>query len=353
VTAPYPSIATASTVDARWQSALSSAEPLSLDVDVTRGDVVEAHHRVHGVVVAHDGTLLARAGAPTLVTWWRSCAKPFQALPFVEDGHHAALHWGTEALALACASHGGEPEHVALADAMLRVSGLDESALACGPHEPLSSRGASIARASGAPWTRLHNNCSGKHAAMLARAVREGHPTDGYHLLTHPGQQRALRAVAEWAELDVTRVACASDGCGVPVFGLPLAHMALAYARLGHAAQAGSTAPHAVVSAMTAHPFLVGGTGRFDTHVMEATEGRVVCKIGAEGVHTLAIPARGLGIAVKVEDGAARAQYPAVLALLQWLDALPGELPTPLQPYANAPVLNTRREAVGVVRRSA
>jgi L-asparaginase II len=260
------------------------------------------------------------------------------------------LGWGLDELALACASHGGEPEHVALAGAMLSAIGLEEGDLVCGPHEPLSSRGARILRESGHRLTRLHNNCSGKHSAMLARAVVEQWPTAGYERDAHPVQRDARRAVSLWSGTSEDAIAVGVDGCGVTVFGLPLANMALSYARLGYAARRGDDAPAQIVAAMTGHPFLIGGTDRFDTVLMNACAGRVLCKIGAEGVHTLAIPDQGLGIALKVEDGAHRAQYQAVLAVLSALGALPDPLPDALRALTGRQVFNTRGEVVGEMR---
>src|SRR4051812_39409609 len=149
-------------------------DQLSLDVIVTRGALVESRHRVHAAVVNASGTPVAMARDSSIVTHWRSCAKPFQIMPLIESGGFDSLAWGDDELALACASHGGEPEHVKIAERMLSAIGLEEGDLACGPHEPLSSRGAKLLREAGERPTRLHNNCSGKHAAMLACAHTSG-----------------------------------------------------------------------------------------------------------------------------------------------------------------------------------
>ncbi len=324
-------------------------ERLSLDVVVTRAGLVESRHRVHAAVVRHDGQRLAEAHEPELVTWWRSCAKPFQVMPMLLDGSFDALGWGDEELALACASHGSEPEHVAVAARMLASVGLGEADLACGPHEPLSARGAELLRAAGAEPTRLHSNCSGKHAAMLARAKGQGWPTAGYEQASHPVQDEAWRTVAEWSDVPATEIARGVDGCGVTVFALPLHGMALAYARLAESARRGDAVAARIVHAMTSHPQLVGGTDRFDTLLMRAGAGRIIAKVGAEGVHSIGLVDRGIGIAIKVEDGAPRAQYPAVLACLQALDALPPRLPAPLAPIAHHVIRNTRGDAVGAV----
>lgn len=296
-----------------------STTALSLDVVVTRGGVVESRHRVDAAVVSAKGELLDQSGNPGVFTWWRSCAKPFQVMPLVERGGLQKLAWNDDQLALACASHGGEPEHVAIAESMLRSIGLEEGDLACGPHEPLSPRGARLLRESGHRITRLHNNCSGKHSAMLAQAHLSSLPTKGYERIEHEVQQNAMRAVALWTGMHESALGVAVDGCGVPVFALPLANMALSYARLVSAAARGHEAAARVVHAMTGNPFLIGGTDRFDTALMQACRGKVLCKIGAEGVHTLALVDRGIGLAIKVEDGTQRAQYPAVLALLAQL----------------------------------
>lgn len=325
----------------------------SLDITVSRNGLVESRHRVHAAVVTADGQLVDGARDPELRVWWRSCAKPFQVMPLLRRQGFESLGWGVEELALACASHGGEPEHVAIASRMLASLGLEEGDLACGPHEPLATRGARLLREAGQRPTRLHNNCSGKHAAMLARAVQLGTTTGGYEQATHVVQRDCRDAVAQWAGLDGDAIDVGVDGCGVSVFALPLANMALAYARLVRAAVEGDAASRRVVSAMTGHPMLVGGTDRFDTVLMDACGGNVVCKIGAEGVHTFAIVDRGLGFALKVEDGAPRAQYPAVLTLLAAYGALPSPLPDALREYVERAVRNTRGEIVGYVATTA
>jgi L-asparaginase II len=323
---------------------------LQLDVVVTRGQVVESCHHVHAAVANASGALTATAGNPSLVTHWRSCAKPFQVLPLLASGGFDELRWGDDQLAISCGSHGGEPEHVAIARQMLADIGLEEGDLACGPHEPLSPRGAKILRETGDRPTRLHNNCSGKHAAMLARAKTGGWPTHGYERPEHEVQRHCLEAVSKWTGLAVDSIGRAVDGCGVVEFSLPLDHMATAYARLACAARDGEEEPARLLHAMQTRPFLVGGSDRFDTVLIEETEGRIVSKVGAEGVHSALIVDRGLGVAVKVEDGATRAQYPALLRALQLLGALPNELPPRLEEFLTRPVRNTRGELVGEVR---
>jgi len=321
---------------------------LALDVVVTRGDIVESRHRVHAAVVEGE-ELIASARDAHLVTMWRSCAKPFQVMPLLVSGGFDQLGWGDEELALACASHGGEPEHLAIAERMLVSMGLEEGDLACGPHEPLSPRGARLWRDGGQPLTRLHNNCSGKHASMLARAHTAGWPTRGYERVDHQVQRCCLGEVSCWSGVPMDDMSVAVDGCGAVVMALPLDRMALAFARLGTAIEAGDEVPARLGAAIRAHPLLVGGTDRFDTVILQETAGRVIAKVGAEGVHTVMIPERRIGFALKVEDGALRAQHTAVVEMLRLLGVY-AELPPRLAEYGRRSVRNTRGEQVGEVR---
>ncbi|MBK5187163.1 MAG: asparaginase [Gemmatimonadaceae bacterium] len=315
-----------------------------------RGDTIESRHRVHAVVRDAEGAVLGSAGDADFLTVWRSCAKPFQLFSFVESGGFDACGWGNEELALACASHGGEPEHVALAARMLKSIGLEEGDLACGAHEPMTRRGVRLMHQAGLAPTRLHNNCSGKHAGMLAFARTQSWSTMGYERLGHEVQDRALAQIARWSGSPRDDMQLMVDGCGVVAVGLPLGALALAFARLGAAAARGDEVPARIVASIAAHPFLFGGTDRFDTVLIEETEGRIISKVGAEGVHAVSIPDAGIAVAIKVEDGAARAQHPATLKLLQLLRVLPDELPPRLAAFARTPIMNTRNELVGEVR---
>ncbi|MFL5594673.1 MAG: asparaginase [Gemmatimonadaceae bacterium] len=320
-----------------------------LDVAVTRGEEIESEHRVHAAVVGADDELLGVARDADAFTYWRSCAKPFQVIPFLSAGGLDALGWGDEQLAIACGSHGGEPEHVEIVEQMLRDLGLEEGDLACGPHDPSSPRGAKILREAGERATRVHNNCSGKHSAMLAMARHKGWPTRGYERREHQVQRTILHEISLWANVPCNKITQAVDGCGVVVFGMTLERMARAYSRFAVAAERGEEYPRRVVDAMSRNPFLVGGTDRVDTALISETNGAVVSKVGAEGVHCALLPERGIGIAIKVEDGAQRAQVPALLRLLQEIDALPDPLPPKLREWMHKPVKNTRGECVGEI----
>jgi L-asparaginase II len=216
-------------------------------------------------------------------------------------------------------------------------------------HEPLAARGAKILRDSGLRPTRLHNNCSGKHASMLARAHLAGWSTHGYEREGHPVQEGCLTSVSEWTELPSSDIDRGIDGCGVVVFNLPLDAMARAYARFASAVARQETIPKRIAAAMSARPFLVGGTERFDTVLIEETRGNVIAKIGAEGVHCAAVIDQGIGVAVKVEDGASRAQYPALLEILRRFGAISDPIPARLVDFARPRIRNTRGETVGEV----
>ncbi len=324
-----------------------------LDVIVTRGDAIESEHRVHAAVVDSCDRLIGTARDPELKTFWRSCAKPFQAIPLIESGGFDAFGWGDEELALTCASHGGEPEHVAIVESMLETLGLEEGDLACGPHEPLSARGAKIVRESGVRLKRVHNNCSGKHTGMLAFAKHRGWSIEGYEQPSHPVQQAMLNQVALWSGVAPSQIDIAIDGCGVSVFGLSLERMARAYARFGAAAQRGEEIPSRIAKAMGSNPFLVAGTDRIDSVIIEESDGRVLTKVGAEGVHSAVILESGIGVAIKVEDGNQRAQQPALIRVLQELDALPDPLPPRLEEFLVRAVKNSRGETVGETRMKA
>jgi L-asparaginase II len=319
-------------------------------VEVWRGDIVESRHAVHVAVVDAAGKLVAQAGDTTQVTYARSAVKPLQALPLVEDGVLDRFGFGTAELALACASHSGEAEHVVVARRMLAGAGVPEEALACGAHAPFHRPSAQALRAAGAAPARVHNNCSGKHAGMLALAQAHGWPLHGYHEASHPVQQRMLGELARWCDVAASSIGVGVDGCGVATFAVPLRALAGAFARFAGEAEAGGTAARRVLDAMAAEPHLVAGTGRLCTALLEATGGRVSAKVGAEGVYGALVRGEKLGVALKVADGAKRAAEPSLIAVLRELDLLSTEEAAAVHAFAEPAVLNTRGEAVGRLR---
>lgn len=318
-------------------------------IEVVRGGIVESRHRVHVAVADEGGALMASCGKPEMEVFYRSAAKPFQALPLVEDGVVERFRLTEEELALCCASHEGEPAHLAGTRSILARCGLDESSLRCGPHPPFSDREARALVRAGEEPRPVHNNCSGKHAGMLALAVAKGWDTEGYHEIDHPVQRRMLAEVSRWTGVPEARVGTAVDGCGVTCFSVPLAAMAASFARFAAAAHRGE-APARIVAAMLRYPFMVGGTGRACTEVMTRTGPRAFVKLGAEGVYGGGLPERGLGFAIKISDGSRRAVELALVRVLFALGALGEDEVDDLGRFARPRLRNTRGEEVGEMR---
>lgn len=323
-----------------------AADSPSLAITVYRGEVVEATHRVHAVVCDARGRRVRSWGDPGRETLLRSAAKPFQALPLVADG--AADHFGLteEEIALCCGSHNSEERHLEVARSMLEKAGVSEDLLVCGPHPPLLRERDLALAASGTPRTPIMNNCSGKHAGMLALAAFHGWPLHGYQRAEHPVQQRMRAEVARWTGAAPTGMLSAVDGCGVVTFAVPVERLALGAARLAEAAVRDGPARR-VVDAMTGHPFMVAGTGRLCTRLMEEERGRVFAKVGAEAVYLAGDAETGLGAAVKVEDGAWRSAPPALLAVLGRAGMLSAGAASALAGFAEPTVVNTLGDEVG------
>jgi L-asparaginase II len=303
-------------------------------VELVRGTVVESRHRVHVAVVGENRTLVAQAGDPELVTFWRSAAKPFQAMALVADGVGDRFPLTSEDLALICASHSSEPAQVARVRDLLQRIGSSERDLLCGPHRPLSEPVANDYETRGVRVTAVYSNCSGKHAGMLALATHHGWPTEFYTRLEHPVQQRCLAEVSRWTGMPAEEIGVGVDGCGVACFAMPLVSMALAYARL----------EGPIRDAMLKHPELIAGEGRPCTEMMRAHPGRVITKVGAEGVYSALLTREKLGVALKVEDGHSVASALAMANVLAELGLRP-------QPFLAArPIQNSRGETVGEMR---
>ncbi len=293
-------------------------------VEVLRGVTVESRHRGAVAVVDGDGSTVLSIGDIGRPVFPRSAVKAIQALPLVESGAADAFGFGQRELALASASHSGEPQHAALAAAMLAKAGLDEHALECGAHWPTRQDAAlELARSGGIP-SPLHNNCSGKHAGFLCTCRHVGLNHNGYVAAGH-GAQQAVREAMEAVTGAVHEVStCGTDGCSIPTYAVPLRNLAHGFARMATGAGLASVrakAARRLIDACMAEPFLVAGTDRLDTRLMQAAGGRVMVKVGAEGVYCGAVPELGIGIALKCDDGATRAAEVMVCAILQRLFA--------------------------------
>lgn len=339
---------------------IPTAEPL---VEVKRGSITESRHRGHIVVVEPDGNIIASAGAHETVTFLRSSAKPFQAMPLLVSGAADRFGFTDREVALACASHNGEPIHTELAASMLRKIGLGIEALRCGVHEPYGEEAARELRERGEPPNALHNNCSGKHVGMLAVALHLGAPIENYESPENPVQKAIADTIAQFSGVAVTDMAVGIDGCAAPIFGITIKAMALAYARLVSPPegfdQATRGACERIVRVMSAYPELIGGTSnRLDTEIMRAAPRRVISKVGAEGVYTAGvIPCKewpnGLGLALKIEDGDdKRARPTVVVESLRQLGVLRDESLEAVAKYAFFPVRNRRGDLAGEISAS-
>ena len=321
-------------------------------VEVTRGALVESRHRGAIAIVDADGASVLAVGDVAKPVFPRSAVKPLQALPLVESGAADRYAFGDEELALACASHSGEPAHVEGVARMLARAGLDVSALACGAHWP-SLQAASFALArTGAP-SALHNNCSGKHAGFLcvARAMEVDHI--GYWRPDHPVQQRVHAVLEDLAEVKLPQECRAIDGCSVPTWAMPLENLALGFAKFGSGrglAPARATAAARLLAACVKAPWYVAGTGRFCTEVMQLLGSQALVKTGAEGVMCAALPALGLGVAIKCDDGASRAAEVLMAAMLLRLLTLDDQQRIALARFVQPKLRNWNGIEVGELR---
>ena len=321
-------------------------------VEVTRGHIVESVHRGAVAVFDADGVEITAIGDIDKPVFPRSAVKAIQALPLVESGAADAFGLGAREIAMACASHSGEPAHADFAAAMLGKAGLDVGALECGAHWP-TSQTAALALAAGGQPSALHNNCSGKHAGFLCTCRHLGIDHRGYVGAGH-GEQKLVREAME----AVTGAAhgadvCGVDGCSIPTYAVPLRNLATGFARMVTGRGLGpqrAAAARRIVEACMAEPFFVAGTDRADTRMMELGKGRVFTKTGAEGVFCAAIPEHGLGIALKCDDGATRAAESMVASVLAGLLKDDEELASGLRRIASPVLKNWNGIEVGAVR---
>jgi L-asparaginase II len=319
-------------------------------VEVLRGKLVESSHRGSVAVIDIDGRHVLALGDVARPVFPRSAIKALQALPLIECGAADRFGLQPEELALACASHSGEPEHVAAAARMLSRAGLDPSALRCGAHWPINQAAAHALARGGGTATALHNNCSGKHAGFLCTACALDADRASYVEPKHP-VQRAVKAVLEaLGGRAIGEDVCAVDGCSVPTWALPLEALARAFARFGSGvglAPERAKAAARLRAACAAHPWHVAGSGRFCTEIMQRFGSRIFVKTGAEGVYCAALPEQGVGIAIKCDDGGGRAAEVAMAATLAKL--LPDD-GAALEPFVRPALRNWNGISVGQLR---
>lgn len=343
----------------------------------TRGDLVENVHSGHAAVVTEDGRLVAHAGDANILNFLRSTAKPIQALPSVMGGIIEAYGLGDEAIALMCASHQGTPAHIAVLERMLEQTGVLEQQLVFAPALPANAEARDARLASGGSPRKLYHVCAGKHIGMLALCKLRGWPMETYTQPEHPLQQELLRIVAAIADVQPEAVETAIDGCGLPVFALPLWRLALIYARFaawggegaaaaqpaasGEAATGSAAATPAsaegfaaigaaarrIAAAMASHPALVEGPDRLASVMLGCGDGNVVAKSGAQGVFVFALLREQLAVAIKLADGGESAWPVAVCAVIEQLQ-LGEELARCIRSQISPELRNDAGQLVGI-----
>ncbi len=321
--------------------------------ETIRGNWVENRHRGAYAVVDADGRIIASEGDIERPVFPRSAIKSMQALPIFARHADERFHHTEEELALACASHHGEDVHVATANGLLTRMGLSAADLECGAHMPTNAAAREALRAAGGEPSALHNNCSGKHSGMLSVALAMGVPTAGYVGREHAVQKAVRGAVEAVIGESLTEGKCGTDGCSIPTFAAPLRAFAFGFARMatgkGLSAELG-TAAQRLFDAATSHPHLVAGTGHADTLLMAAFRGRLMQKVGAEGVQCGAIRDKGWGYALKCDDGNIAASQAMLAGMLLKLAEPDAEQKALLETLAHQPIRSVRGAEVGELR---
>jgi L-asparaginase II len=324
-------------------------------VELWRDPIVESVHFGAAAVANANGEIIDGWGDVDVITYPRSSLKPVQAIALVETGAARAFELTQQHLALACASHRGEPFHTELASSWLENLSLDEDALACGPDLPADPKAMASVMRSGGSARRVYHNCSGKHCGFLTVSRHHAWPIEGYNELQHPSQQLYLEALSELAACDASRFAFGVDGCTLPAVALPLSTMARAMARFA-AARASSpgrrSAMQAIHEAMRMHPEYVSGTDQPSVLIARATRGRVIVKTGAEGYMMVYAPEQGIAVTLKIADGTARPRTPALIAILSATRLLDESEGRELVALAEPAVLDSAGRKVGRLRTS-
>jgi len=322
-------------------------------VDVIRASTVECSHRGDMVVVNSGGEVLYKLGDPEHLTFLRSASKPLQAIAALELGIAQEYNLDLKDIALILSSHSGEKQHIEALKGLMKKIGVDEDALRCGVHEPLNKDAASELAASGRLPSKLHCNCSGKHLGQIAASKLKGMPVESYYKPEHGIQADIQKVISDFSGFPVENIIKGIDGCGVPVYGVPLKNMALAYANLCDAKFMDgkyNKSQNYVIGAMTMYPEMVGGTGRFDTELMKNFGDRVIGKFGDEGVYCVGLPGKAVGLALKIEDGNGRAVGPAILETLLQMEVIRKDEIERMKTFWNTETLNHKGEKVGEIR---
>lgn len=322
-------------------------------LEKTRGGIVESVHRGDAVVVDSAGKIVEKAGDAQKYTFFRSSAKPIQAMNVVLSGAYGHYGLSRAELAVICSSHYSEDFHLAAVRSILSKAGLDESFLRCGAAKSIREEIAFAQALQGIKPTRIKSDCSGKHSGMLITCKLKGYPLESYLEPTHPVQQEILGLISEVCVYPQEKIGIGVDGCGVPVFALPIYNMALGFARLADSAKLDSPLREeadVVFEAMNAAPEMVSGTGGFCSALMQATGSRMIGKVGAQGVYCIGIRDTGLGIALKIEDGSAGTASVAAMQILKQMNLLSETEYLALEAFHRPPILNDEKLRVGETR---
>jgi len=325
-------------------------------VEVTRNGTVESRHLGAAVVCDFKGNVVNSWGDIDSLVFPRSALKPMLAIHLIESGASEHFALSDAELSLACSSHQGEQMHEDLVTSWLDRIGLTEAHLACGAVLPEHTERAHQLLASGQQGCRIHHNCSGKHTGFLSTALHLGVPIENYHLIEHPLQQLSLDILSDLANINLRQYPIGIDGCGLPAPTMPLIKLAYATARFANPQELSTQRAQAIYrlhEAITNEPLYIAGHGTVVSELNEVTRGSVLAKTGAEGIVTAALPERGLGIALKIIDGSARARSVALLAILDHLGELSDEDKQQLQAHISPEIINSRGRVVGEIRSAA
>lgn len=322
-------------------------------VEVLRSEAVESIHRGNIVVVNSNGDVLNSCGEIEYRSFMRSASKPIQAAAVLERGIAERFGLDLSEIAIMISSHSGEKTHIDTLKSIIRKVGIVEDVLQCGKHDPLGVDAARELITKGESPTSLHCNCSGKHLGQIAATIIKGLPLEDYYKLNNSIQPEIRQMIMQYSGVGEAQIQLGQDGCGLPVYFLPLRNMALAYANLCNENFMNGKyvkSQNYVISAMTVHPEMIGGKGRFDTELMKHFGDRLIGKFGDEGVYCVGLIGKGIGIALKIEDGHTRAVSPAILEALRQLGVISGKEMEPLKDFWNPPIKNHRGEVVGEIR---
>lgn len=325
-------------------------------VEVTRNGAVESRQFGAAVVCDYKGTVVESWGDIEGLVFPRSALKPMLAIHLVESGASTHYTLSDAELSLACSSHQGEKMHQTLVNSWLSRLGLTEEHLACGAVLPEHTESAHQVLASGQHGCRIHHNCSGKHTGFLTTALHLDFTLDNYHRVDHPLQQLSLEILSDLANIDIKQYPMGIDGCGLPAPTMPLIQLAHATARFARPVDLSDERAQAIYrlhKAITNEPLYIAGHGSVVSELNEVTKGAILAKTGAEGIVTAALPEQGLGIAVKIADGSSRARSVALLAILDYLDALSEEEKHQLKAHIVPTIVNSRGVTVGEIRPAA